>query len=677
MSGTDPEKPASASESSLYKLTVDLQVLKHLGIGLYSNLPSVISEMVANAYDADAAEVTITITKDSIVIKDDGLGMDVEAANNKFLKVGYDKRSEKQSDVEFLITPLFHRLPMGRKGIGKLSAFAIADVVKVESVKTDPVTKAILGKAAFSMDVIEITKRAIKKEPYHPDPKPVEEIDFEKGTRITLTSLKRKRLVDSDFVIRNLARRFVVLGQGFQVKVDDHVVSSADRQYWNNLQFVWGLGEGSEFEAAKKGSKVKNAVAIAGSEGDNPEVLSNVVNVSITESPNVSGWIGTVHLPKDLKDNNIDNNGIVIMARGKLVHENILPFARNTRIFTEYIVGEIYADWLDTDDDDDIATSNRQSLNETDERFIALQAFVKTRLMEIAELWDKWRKAVGTKTAIERHPALQEWLDTLLPDNKKKAEKLIASIEGMPISDDDSKKELFQHGIMAFETLALKGTLETLDRYTTINADEFRGILRAMGDLDAAHYFQVAKGRWAVLGQFEKLVDDNAKEKLIQEEIYGHTWLLDSSWERPTEDQRMEKRFVDALKAEKLGIDKNDALARYDIKFLTVSGIDLVVELKRSGRTVTFGELMTQVGKYNGILKAMRTTDQSNRDFEIVVVVGKFPKGFDEAQRGSFKAMNARLFTYESLISHARASYKDFLETQKNVTKIQQIVDRL
>ena len=677
MIGTDLENPNSSPQPPIYELTVDLQVLKHLGIGLYSNLPSVISEMVANAYDADATGVTITITKDSIIIKDDGLGMDVASANEKFLKVGYDKRSEKQSDVEVLITPLFRRLPMGRKGIGKLSAFAIADVVKVESVKTDPDTKAMMGKAAFSMDVVEITKRAIKKEPYHPDPKPVDEIDFEKGTRITLTSLRRKRLVDSDFVIRNLARRFVVLGQNFQVKVGNHAVSSADRQYWNNLQFVWGLGESPEFEAAKKGVKVKNAVAIAGSEGDNPEVLSNVVKVSITDSPNVSGWIGTVHLPKDLKDNNIDNNGIVIMARGKLVHENILPFARNTRIFTEYIVGEIYADWLDTDDDDDIATSNRQSLNETDERFVALQAYVKARLIEIAELWDKWRKAVGTKTAIERHPALQEWLDTLLPDNKKKAEKLIASIEGMPISDDDSKKELFQHGIMAFETLALKGTLETLDRYTTINVDEFREILSVMGDLDAAHYFQVAKNRWAVLGQFEKLVDGNAKEKLIQEEIYGHTWLLDSAWERPTEEPRMEKRFVDALDAEKLGLDKNVALARYDIKFLTVSGIDLVVELKRSGRTVTFGDLITQVGKYNGILKAMNSSSQSNRDFEIVIVVGKFPKGYDEAQKGSFRAMNARLFTYESLISHARGSYKDFIDAQKNVTKIQMIVDRL
>src|SRR5437588_12138478 len=83
----DSEKPAPP-----YELTVDLQVLKHLGIGLYSNVPAVVSEMVANAYDADAKLVKITIKGDEIVVEDDGVGMNVRDANDKFLTVGYDKR---------------------------------------------------------------------------------------------------------------------------------------------------------------------------------------------------------------------------------------------------------------------------------------------------------------------------------------------------------------------------------------------------------------------------------------------------------------------------------------------------------------------------------------------------------------------------------------------------------
>ena len=42
-----------------YKMTVDLNVLEHLGINLYSNLAAVLTEIVANAWDADATKVSI------------------------------------------------------------------------------------------------------------------------------------------------------------------------------------------------------------------------------------------------------------------------------------------------------------------------------------------------------------------------------------------------------------------------------------------------------------------------------------------------------------------------------------------------------------------------------------------------------------------------------------------
>lgn len=60
-----------------YQMTIDLNVLNHLGINLYSNIPSVISEVVANAWDADAEEVNIEIDveNDDIIITDDGHGM--------------------------------------------------------------------------------------------------------------------------------------------------------------------------------------------------------------------------------------------------------------------------------------------------------------------------------------------------------------------------------------------------------------------------------------------------------------------------------------------------------------------------------------------------------------------------------------------------------------------------
>ena len=71
-------------------MSLDLNVLNHLGLNLYSNTPAVLSEVVANSYDADALEVKIDISQESdkIVIIDDGNGMTLQEINEKFLRVG-------------------------------------------------------------------------------------------------------------------------------------------------------------------------------------------------------------------------------------------------------------------------------------------------------------------------------------------------------------------------------------------------------------------------------------------------------------------------------------------------------------------------------------------------------------------------------------------------------------
>ena len=58
-----------------FQMSINLQVLNHLGLNLYSNTSAVLSEVVANAWDADAKEVLIEINGDSISITDNGIGI--------------------------------------------------------------------------------------------------------------------------------------------------------------------------------------------------------------------------------------------------------------------------------------------------------------------------------------------------------------------------------------------------------------------------------------------------------------------------------------------------------------------------------------------------------------------------------------------------------------------------
>ena len=70
-----------------YKLSISMSILENLGLNLYSSIPAVIAEAIANSYDADAERVDIDIdpkTK-TITITDDGHGMTEKECNDRYL----------------------------------------------------------------------------------------------------------------------------------------------------------------------------------------------------------------------------------------------------------------------------------------------------------------------------------------------------------------------------------------------------------------------------------------------------------------------------------------------------------------------------------------------------------------------------------------------------------------
>ena len=86
-----------------FTMSLSLNVLNHLGINLYSNIPAVLSEIVANSWDADATEVKINVDNDKITIEDNGCGMSADDINKKFLYVGHRKRENS------LVSPVYNR----------------------------------------------------------------------------------------------------------------------------------------------------------------------------------------------------------------------------------------------------------------------------------------------------------------------------------------------------------------------------------------------------------------------------------------------------------------------------------------------------------------------------------------------------------------------------------------
>ena len=110
-----------------YPIQISPEILELLGPSLYTNIYYVLAELIANSYDADAENVWIDLSKDSIVIEDDGQGMTYEETVNKYLKVAKPTRVTKEESK----SQKFRRPRMGRKGIGKLAALAVSSEVSV------------------------------------------------------------------------------------------------------------------------------------------------------------------------------------------------------------------------------------------------------------------------------------------------------------------------------------------------------------------------------------------------------------------------------------------------------------------------------------------------------------------------------------------------------------------
>jgi len=650
-----------------YTMKMSLNVLKHLGLYLYSNVPAVLSEVVANSWDADAENVWIDIVpkEDRIVITDDGDGMTQAEVNGRYLTVGYSRREDKEKGRK--ITLKWKREVMGRKGIGKLSLFSIAKCVELHTIRDGK-------KSALRMAIHDIEK-AIRDDggTYHPKALPAGVVEIEKGTRIILTGLKKRTDQAGPALRRRLARRFSIIGEEhhFTVELDGTPIKITDRDYFHKIQYLWRYG---------KKEDTKEYTDHCGSLGHNGH-HDGIITVDGT-SYQIKGWIGTVGKPSALKDPDDNLNKITIMVRGKLAEEDILEHFNEGRIYTKYLIGEINADFLDLDDQADCATSSRQSINEDDPRYVALRDFIFARLNDIRDKWDELRKKEGTEKAKEI-PAVGEWFDNLKPGPKKRAKALLGTINQMTFDTEEQRRTVIKHSILAFERLSCKEDLDALERITPDNLAALAEIMGDIDDVEATLYLQIVRERVKVIDTLRTRVDDNNRERVIQEHVFDHLWLLHPSWERATDEPYMEKAVTAELDKLDTKLTKAERKGRLDIRYKLSSGKHIIVELKRPGVGPSTDDIRKQVRKYRSALrKVLRATDREGEPIEIICLLGKEPpdwkeEGGRQESEDALATVGARIVMYQKLLDDAYAAYGLFLKERAKVGRIAKLVESI
>ena len=338
-----------------YNLTISRNTIDKLGVKLYDKASDVVSELIANAYDADAEKVTVTAplgeflatkkegvvtSKDlEIVVEDDGHGFTEDEANDHYLKIGNDRRLDPGRGGE---SRELRRPVMGRKGIGKLAAFGICRTVEVWSASGEKGLDQYRV-SHFFLRYDDITQDTDKT--YHPEPGPEDRLfSAERGTRITLSDFLYKKIPDAETFRRQLARKFGIGSSNFKISVTDSKT-------------------GEERDVSGLDVEIM--------EGTKIQVDERPVPIEGEEPLPVSGWIAYAkHSYR-----NEEMAGVRIYVRGKLAATS-RDFGRRAGFTGEltirtYMVGEIRAEWLD--EDEDLITTDRQDILWSSDKGLALQ----------------------------------------------------------------------------------------------------------------------------------------------------------------------------------------------------------------------------------------------------------------------------------------------------------------
>jgi hypothetical protein len=641
-------------------MRISLNALEHLGMNLYSNVPAVLSEIVANSWDADAENVNVTIdkAKETITIEDDGIGMDRDDVIDHFLTVGFKRRAEIGE-----LTPIKQRKPMGRKGIGKLSSFSIARVVDVYTIKDG-------DRTAFRMDrdVIKARISSDDRVPYEPPELSDWPKSFKFGTRIVLSGLSKKL---SEMTVaglkRRVARRFAIIGPkfDFRVLVEGEEISPADRGYQSALEYLWVYGDQGE------------TIALSTNLARKAEHRTSALKAATKKAGvHLSGWIGTVGQPRQLHDEEGDNlNRIAIFMRGKMAQEDILDEFGQKEIYADYVIGELHCEDLDDDSRDDIATSSRQSIKEDDPRYQAVRDLILAELRYIASRWSDWRREDGAKQAANV-PEVSSWLEALDGSTKKKAERWVGRLNVIRSETDTDKKELLKASILAFESYRRKEQLEKLEEIGDESLSDILAIFREIDDLELSYYGQIVKLRVGVIRALQDKLSRNDKEAVLRDYIVDHLGLLDTSWERARGSEHVETTVNKFLKENTKSLPKAEKRNRIDIGYRASSGKHVIIELKRASVAVPLDTLTKQIRKYrDGARRILDKSAYKGWPLEIVCLLGKAPPEYETATgpvgvQKSLAAVDARIVFYDELLNNAQQAYADYLEAHVKIDKL-------
>ncbi len=622
-------------EERQYKMTVAGQLFKHLGLQMYSGAVPAISELISNAYDAMARNVWIEIPTgrsiaqdDKIVVRDDGCGMSFDECNSFYLSVGRDRRSS-QSGWTKTYKGQSHRKVQGRKGIGKLAGFGIANLISIRTIKDNEISH-------FALNFDELTKSAdfTDAQGYSPEllPEDGRSTQENPATTVTLSQLKISRVIDEQPFKSSIARRLLVLDENFTVHVNGTSISRQEIPF----QFRF------------------------------PENISEWETADLGNGHQIQWWAG--FCKNTIPDE--EQRGFVVYVRGKLAQTPWF-FDLSGGVWgqhgMQYLTGEIQADFLD--ENIDLIATDRGTVRWEDPTAAHLKEWGRKKIKELLEKWTDKRREAKTKS-----PKVTLYIKQAerLPENERRIFKQVVDrICAIPQLDKhkdgkDITDELIE---FVYNALTNRSFLDAIRRLNTASSDDvahFNQVLSEWDIIEAVNTAHLVKGRVEIIQKFAQMIKDKVPEKPdMQKYLRDHPWLIDPKWTVLVHEQSLDRMICE--KFEISGPKSKEGARRLDFfclgdRYQTAH----VIETKRPGDLVGQKEC-DQIRDYVLFLRRKlqeEATDSEHRRSTVkgLLIADRIRPGDEGYAKVGQDAAIFDVRTWRNLLATTESMHKEFLD---------------
>lgn len=634
-----------------YSMRISRLTVDKLGVKLYDKVSAVIAELIANAYDADATEVTVSAPmgeflasraggtlKDKgyeIKIVDNGCGMTPQQVQDFFLVVGAERRNDPSRGNQ---SSRFKRKVMGRKGVGKLAPFGICKTIEVISAGSIPTDSGNGSNSGYLTSHIILDYDgivALGNEPderYKPTPgKSDQSRSKESGTQIILKNFNYRKVPDIDTFNRQLAQRFGLESRNWQIQLQDNKMCESLPTTVGNFNI----------------DTMPNTKITFRHDQDHSVILpDDTVEHNLKAGFNhngtfhsLSGWMAYSKVP--YKDELMA--GVRIYCHGKIAAQTSIFNQRagftGEHNIRSYLVGELHADWLD--EDEDLIQTDRRDILWSDELAAAFEAWGQKIVKRIGTLSRNPRRETTLQLFLETGDVEARIRNAYPADDhqtiRKRAGEVARSL-GRTISRGEAKDPTVVNELVDLSiTFAPHITLDFMMKEAVADADRplsvLISLLRAARLAELSSFGRIAKDRLRVLKRLEDLKDaEDTNENDLQQLITDAPWLINPEWAPVTANQSFSSLRREFEKYYKRQEGKSIVLSdfkqtgkRPDFVLSSQEGTIQIIEIKKPHHILKDSEMERIVTYHNNMDKFLNESAHAEfcrqfTDFHITLV---------------------------------------------------------